>query len=60
MPRRAKAVGPADGIAEFLDLFIAKFHDPIARRAVQVVMGRVAVIVLESGPIGQPKLAQKA
>ena len=56
---RSESVGPADLVAETEDLVVAELDDAIARGAMQVVVRRVAVIVLEGAAIGQPQLAEQ-
>lgn len=53
-------VGQAHGVPQPQDLVISELDDPVARRAVQVVVGGVAVIVLEGVAIRQPQLAEQA
>ena len=42
------------------DLVVAELDDPVARGAVQVIVGGVAVIVLERAAVGQPQLAEQS
>ena len=58
-PVGTKAVRQAHRVAQLQDLVVAELDDPVARRAVQVIVGRVAVVVLERAAIGQPQLAEQ-
>ncbi len=50
----------ADFVTELEELIVSKFDDLIALRAMQVVVGRIAVIVLEGAAIGQPEFSEQA
>ncbi len=53
-------MSPADRVAKPEDFVVPKLDHPVARSAMQVVVGRVPVVVLEGTPVRQPKLAQQA
>ena len=59
-PTGAEAVLQADRLAELADLVVAELDDRVALGAMQVVVRRVAVVVLVGGPVGQPELAEQA
>ena len=44
-----KAMRQAHRVAQFQDLVVAELDDPVARGAVEVIVGRVAIVVLEGG-----------
>ena len=52
-------MGQAHGIAKPQDLVVAELDDPIAGRAVQVVMSGVAIIVFECASVGEPEFAEQ-
>jgi hypothetical protein len=56
----AEPVREAHRVAQLEDLVVAELNDPVARRAMQMIMGRIAIVVLECAAIRQPQLAQKA
>jgi hypothetical protein len=60
MAGRAKPVGQADGIAKLQDLIVAKLDDPVARGAMQMIVGGITIVVLECAAIGQPELAEQS
>ncbi len=47
-------------VPKLQNLVIAKLDDPVARRAVQVIVSRIAVVVLERTAIRQTQLAQQS
>ena len=51
---------PADGIAQLQDLVVAELDDPVADGTVQMVVRRVAVVVLVRSAVGEAKLTQQA
>src|SRR4051794_4365064 len=55
----SKSVGQADGVAQSEDLVIAELDDPVARRAVEVVVSRITIVVLERAAIRQSELAEQ-
>lgn len=46
-------------VPKLQNLVIAKLDDPVARRAVQVIVSGIAVVVLERASIGQAELAEQ-
>jgi hypothetical protein len=55
-----KSVGEAHRAAQLENLVVAELDDSIARRAVEMIVGRIAVVVFERTAIGQSQLAQEA
>jgi hypothetical protein len=55
-----ESVYEAHRAAQLENLVVAELDDSVARRAVQVIVGRVSVVVLERTSIGQSQLAQEA
>src|SRR5438477_13051562 len=56
----SKPMLQADRVAEPEDLVVAELDDPVADRAVQVVVRRITIVVLERAAIGQPEFTQQA
>lgn len=59
MPLGAEAVVRADLVEQLEEFVIAEFDHLVAFRAVKVVVGRIAVVVLEGVAIGQAELSQE-
>ncbi len=59
-PDGPKPVRQADRVAELEDLVVAELDDPVARSCNAVIVGGIAVIVLERAAIGQPELAEQS
>ena len=55
-----KPVGVTDRVAQLEDFVVAELDDPVARRAVQMIVRRIPVVMLERAAIGQPELAEKS
>ena len=60
MTSDAEVVFAADGVAEGLELFAAEFDELVADLAVEVVVLRVAVVVLVDGAAAERHFAEKA
>ena len=60
MADRLKAVLPADRFLKAKDFFVFELDDGVALVAMKVVVRRIAVIVFERGPVGEPKFAKQA
>ena len=58
-PDGAKSVRQAERVAQLENLIVAELDDPIARRAVQVIVARRSVVVLEGAAVGQTKFAKQ-
>src|SRR5262245_28491123 len=55
----AKPVLQADRVAQPEDLIIAELDDPVAARAVEMIVGGITVVMLERTAIGQAELAEQ-
>lgn len=60
MPRHAEAVFAADGVADALQFVALKLDERVAHRAVEMVVLRVAVVVLVDGPAAKGHPAEEA
>jgi len=52
-------MGHADRVTQLEDLVISKLHDPVAGRAVQMIVSRITIVVLKRAAIGQTQLAKQ-
>lgn len=60
VPRHAEAVFAADGVADPLQFVALKLDERVAHRAVQMVVLRVAVVVLVDGAAAEGHPAEEA
>jgi hypothetical protein len=52
-------VREAHRVAQLEDLLVAEFDDPIARRAVEMIVRWIPIVMLVRASIGQSQLAQQ-
>src|SRR5690349_3010437 len=59
MPRDAEVVFAGDGVAQGLEFVAREFDELVADLAVEVVVLRIAVVVLVDGPAAERHLAEE-